>query len=157
MAFVGFDYYGVDLDVDAINFAKAKFKDQPALHFTAADITARPFPEGYFDQVLFAGTLHHLNDVLAKRILVELHFCVKQGGSVHLFDPVLQENDRWCQRLMRRIDRGKHSRTTHQVQRLVDAVGLFEVGTPQCYRTPSGLIRDCDLLYLQLRRTRRPL
>jgi SAM-dependent methyltransferase len=155
-AFVGFEYYGLDVDVGAIEFAKARFRHQPSLHFTAANILDHPFPEDYFDQVLFAGTLHHLSDALAKQILEELHFCVKPGGCVHLFDPVRQDKDRWPQRLMRCIDRGKHSRTAIQIQRLVEAVGLYELGTPQYYPTPGVIIRDCDMLYLQLRKVGNP-
>ena len=80
MAFCGFEYYGIDLDVAAINYAKAKFSRTLWLHFVAVDITERPFPEGYFDQVLIAGTLHHIADPLVKQIVGALHYCLKPGG-----------------------------------------------------------------------------
>ena len=93
-AFRDLEYYGVDLDPVAIEAAKQRFHDQPTMHFLAADLRERPFPREFFDEILFAGTAHHLDDELLGSVLTELHFCLKCGGTVHLFDPVFQERTR---------------------------------------------------------------
>jgi 2-polyprenyl-3-methyl-5-hydroxy-6-metoxy-1,4-benzoquinol methylase len=60
--FSGFDYYGVDIDPVAIEAARRRFRDRPDMHFIAADLCARPFPPEEFDEILFASTIHHLDD-----------------------------------------------------------------------------------------------
>jgi len=148
--FSEFEYYGVDLDSVAIQAAKERFHDQPNVHFLAADLRTRPFPQGFFDEILFAGTVHHLDDELLKILLTELHFCVKSGGKVHLLDPVFQEKDRWSQKLMRRIDRGRYTRTVAEILAIVAPLGLFECGEPSFHPPYGALLKDCDFLYLPL-------
>ena len=41
---------------------KRRYGDRPNMHFLAADLRTRPFPEDFFDEVLFACTVHHLDD-----------------------------------------------------------------------------------------------
>ncbi len=149
-AFMEFDYYGLDLDASAIRFAERRFKAYPNAHFMAGDVLAKPFPEGFFDEILFAGTLHHLDDSAAAGILVELNRCLKSGGRIHLLDPVLQAKDGWQQKLMRRIDRGRHPRTPGQVRQLVDSIGLFEIGEASLHAPHGALLQDCEFLHLPL-------
>ena len=66
----------------------------------------------------------------SKSLLAELHYCLKPGGKVHLIDPVFQEEDGWSQKLMRRIDRGRHTRTLDEILAIVEPLRLFE-----CWRT----------------------
>jgi SAM-dependent methyltransferase len=119
------------------------------MHFICADLKSRPFEKDFFDQVLFAGTAHHLTDALYAEMLSELHFCLKPGGIIHILDPVLQSKDGWQERLLRRVDRGRYPRTT---ERLIDLVppGLFQIGAAT-YHTPYGaLMQDCDFIHFSL-------
>jgi SAM-dependent methyltransferase len=154
-AFRELEYYGVDLDPIAIEAAKRRFRDQPRMHFLASDIRERPFPSEFFDEILFAGTAHHLDDGLLGRVLTELHYCLKCGGTVHLFDPVFREPVRWSHQLMRTIDQGKYTRTLPQILAIVEPLALFEPG--ECsYHPPYGaLLQDCDFLYLPLKKLSR--
>ncbi len=149
-AFREFEYYGVDLDAVAIGAAKARFSEQANMHFLAADLRTRPFPSGFFDEVLFAGTVHHLDDELFRVLLAELHFCLKAGGNVHLLDPVFQDSDRWSQKLMRRIDRGRYTRTLGEILAIVEPLRLFQCGEPSFHRPYGAVLQDCDFLYLPL-------
>jgi SAM-dependent methyltransferase len=110
-AFEAFEYYGVDLDPEAITVAEQRHRDRPNLHFLAADLCTRPFSENFFDEVLFACTVHHLSDEMLRRLLIELHYCLKPGGVIHIFDPVFREPILWSHRVMRGLDQGKHPRT----------------------------------------------
>jgi len=152
-AFRDLEYYGVDLDPVAIEAAKRRFHDQPTMHFLATDLRDRPFPREFFDEILFAGTAHHLDDELLGSVLTELHFCLKCGGTVHLFDPVFQERTRWSQRLMRRIDQGRHTRTLAQILAIVEPLELFEYGESSYHPPYGALLQDCDFLYLPLKKT----
>ena len=152
--FSEFDYYGLDIDPVAIGAAKRRFHDRPNMHFIAADLCTRPFPADEFDEVLFATTIHHLDDQQMQCVLRELHYCMKPEGVIHVFDLVRQEKDGWSQKLMRRLDQGKFTRTLPQIISLIEALGMFDCGEPS-FNTPYGaLIRDCDVAYLPLTKKR---
>ncbi len=63
-AFPEFDYNGIDIDPVAVDAARERFKAHPNAKFIAADIHSRPYDQNYFDEILFAGTAHHLTDKL---------------------------------------------------------------------------------------------
>ncbi len=151
-AFIEFDYHGLDIDPVAIEAAKRRFRDRPNMHFIAADLCDRPFPPDEFDEILFACTIHHLDDERLRRLLRELHYCLKPGGVIHVFDLVRQAEDGWSQKLMRRLDQGKHTRTLPQIVSLIESLELFYLGEPS-FHTPYGaLLRDCDVVYIPLRK-----
>jgi len=153
--FSGFDYHGVDIDPVAIEAARRRFRDRPNMHFIAADLCARPFPPDEFDEILFACTIHHLDDESLLCLLKELHYCMKPDGVIHVFDLVRQEKDGWSQKLMRRLDQGKYTRTLPQILSLIESLGLFHCGEPS-FHTPYGaLLRDCDVVYMPLRKKTR--
>jgi SAM-dependent methyltransferase len=151
-AFIEFEYYGVDLDPDAIEAAKRRFEARPGMHFLAADLRTRPFQGDFFDDVLFACTIHHLEDDLLKSLLAELHFCLRPSGIIHVFDLVYRERDRWFQKLVRRLDQGKFTRTLPQIMAIVEPLGLFECGEPSFHRPYGALIQDCDVVYFPLKK-----
>jgi SAM-dependent methyltransferase len=148
-ALSNFEYYGIDLDERFIQAARLRFAGVSNIQFLCADLKTRPYGEGFFDQILFAGTAHHLNDNLFSDMLGELHYCLKPGGAIHILDPVFQDKDGWQQRLLRRIDRGRFPRTTQQLIDLIPQ-GRFEVGTPTWHTPYGALIQDCDFVHLPL-------
>ena len=153
--FAGFDYYGVDIDPVAIEAAKQRFRDRPNMHFIAADLCTRPFPSDEFDEILFACTIHHLDDERLLCLLKELHYCMKPDGVIHVIDMVRQDKDGWSQNLMRRLDQGKYTRTLPQIVSLIESLGLFRCGEPSLHTPYGQLLRDCDFLYLPLRKKSR--
>jgi SAM-dependent methyltransferase len=150
--FLEFDYCGIDIDSGAINAAKESFKAHPSAKFLAADIHSRPYEPNFFDEILLAGTAHHLTNELFVSILGELHYCLKPGKAIHLIDPVLQEKDGWQSKFLRRLDRGRYARNLNEFMVLIDSLKLFEVGEPT-FHTPYGSpIQDCDFVYVPLRK-----
>ncbi|MFA5800376.1 MAG: class I SAM-dependent methyltransferase [Candidatus Peribacteraceae bacterium] len=151
-AFLDFDYYGVDLDPHAIASARERFKGRQNMHFIAADLRTRPFATDFFDEILFAATVHHLTDSLMRELLTELHHCLKPGGVVHLFDPVYKPTDRWWQRFFRAIDHGKYTRSTEEIIAIIEPLKLFRIGIPSYHPPYGALLQDCDFLYLPLKK-----
>ena len=94
------------------------------MHFIAADLCDRPFPPDEFEESLFACTIHHLDDESLLCLLKELHYCMKPDGILHVFDLVRQEKDGWSQKLMRRLDPGKSTRTLPQIVSLIESLGF---------------------------------
>jgi SAM-dependent methyltransferase len=152
-AFANFDYYGVDLDPHVIASASQRFKDKANMHFIAADLRTKPFEKEFFDEVLFAGTVHHLTDELLKELLHELDYSLQPGGVIHVFDPVYRPGDTRIQRFVRSIDQGKYTRTTEQIVGLIKPLNLFEIGEPSYYPPYGALLQDCEFVYLPLRKT----
>jgi SAM-dependent methyltransferase len=148
--FSEFDYHGVDIDPVAIEAAKRRFRDRPNMHFIAADLCTRPFPPDEFDNILFACTIHHLDDDSVLRLLKELHYCMKPEGIIHIFDLVRQDKDGWSQKLMRRLDQGRYTRTLPQIVSLVESLGLFHRGELSLHMPYGALLRDCEVLYMPL-------
>lgn len=151
-SFSAFDYYGVDIDPVVIEAARHRFRDRPNMHFIAADLRTRPFPGGQFDEVLFATTIHHLDDQELQSILKELHYCTKPDGVIHIFDMVRQGKDGWSQQLMRRLDQGKYTRSLPQIVSLIDELGIFERGETSLHTPYGALLQDCDFAYLPLKK-----
>ena len=81
----------MDIDAVAIEAAKQRFRDRPNMHFVAADLCTRPFPADEFDEILFACTIHHLDDESLMSLLKEMHYCPKPDGVIHVFDLVRQD------------------------------------------------------------------
>ncbi len=149
-AFLAFDYHGVDIDPIAIAMAKQRFRDKPNMHFTEADLRSRPFDPDYFDEILFATTIHHLDDETLNAVLKELHYCLKPDGTIHVFDLVRQDNDGWSQKLMRKLDQGRYTRTLPVIVSLIERSGFFDIGKASLHTPHGALLRDCDVVYLPL-------
>src|SRR2546421_4667939 len=123
-----YEYYGIDINASATHKAAAAYKAFSNMHFLCADIRTRPFGENFFDQVLFAGTAHHLTDEQFSAAIVELHRCLKPGAVLHIIDPVRQPADGWQAKLLRFLDQGRHCRTIEQIKELVHSCSGFELG-----------------------------
>jgi len=150
--FSRFEYYGIDIDPGAIAAARKTFQSHANANFVAADIRSRPFEADFFDEILLAGTAHHLTDELFLSILGELHYCLKPGKTIHLIDPVLQAKDGWQSRFLRRVDRGRHPRSIGQFTALINSLKLFEIGEPTFHPPYGSLMQDCDFVHLPLRK-----
>lgn len=111
-AFRDFDYYGIDTNDRLIRNAQKKFAAHRNVHFICADVLERPFPDNFFDAVLFAGTGHHLDSDAFLKIMMALGNMVRLGGSVHFFDTIRTlGEDSLLLRLLLHMDQGKFHRT----------------------------------------------
>ena len=84
-AFVGCEYYGIDIDKRCIDRAMAKWSNPKNVHFVCADLLDKPFSESFFNFILFAGTGHHLKDKEVDSLLLEMHRILKPGGNIYFF------------------------------------------------------------------------
>jgi SAM-dependent methyltransferase len=150
--FSAFDYHGVDIDPVAIEAAQKRFRHLPNMHFVAADLCDRPFKEGEFDAIVFAGTIHHLDDGQLRKLLPELDYCLKPDGVIHVFDLVRQKKDGWSQKLMRRLDQGQFTRSLPEIISLIESPGMLECGDASLHTPYGALVRDCDVVYMQVRK-----
>ncbi len=122
------------------------------MRFVAADIRTKPFAKGFFDEIFFAGTAHHVSDELLPEILRELHHTLKVGGILHVIDPVYRAKDGWSAKLIRRFDQGKFTRTPERILKIVTSLDLFEIGTPAFHVPYGALLQDCDFMHFPLKK-----
>jgi len=74
------ELYGVDIDQEKIEGIKNEF-----LKVFVAPAEKLPFPENFFDVILFNEVLEHLkND---RKAIKEAFRCLKQGGKIIIFAP----------------------------------------------------------------------
>lgn len=121
-AFRDFNYYGLDIDERLIADAQKKFS-APNAHFVCANILDRPFPDEFFDAILFAGTGHHLEHTLFPKIMQALGEMLKVDGSLHFFDTIrVPGEDSVLLRLLIHLDQGKFHRTEDRYRAMLPTI-----------------------------------
>lgn len=137
-------YFGVDMNKEAIQFAKSQAKRADAFQIAPAE--SLPFDDKTFDKVLCLDTLEHVND--EEKALAEIHRVLKPGGTLvlsvpHDFMNFLDPDDltRDMRNLVRKYVRKKelldHPKHRHydesQLRELLkdfDVVRVHKCGTP---------------------------
>ncbi len=147
--FLNFDYYGIDVDKEAIEFAKRKFGSHSNVHFQTADLTSGPFKESFFDHILFAGTAHHVTPeqlvVITKNLMVSLAF----GGELHIFEPLRQAKDSFITKFILDNDQGKYIRTKEELFIFFEGAE-YKISESKLFPSPNGLIKLPDFLYMRI-------
>lgn len=148
-ALLEYDYYGIDIDEQAINSAKKRFERYPNVHFFCIDILSQKFKVSFFDQVLFASTGHHLSDDQLNGIVTALLNTLKAGGVLHFFDIIRQDADPFSTRLLTRLDQGKFIRTLDQYKEIFDKK-LYPIVSEKVIPSPQSLIKLWDFYYIKM-------
>lgn len=149
-----FDYYGIDIDKDAIAAATKRFAGTPNVRFVAHDIIAQPFREDFFDHILFAATGHHLSDEELPLVISALLRELKPGGQLHFLDHIRTPGkDPWTARGIINIDQGRHIRTEDDHKR------FFDPADPRITRwklipSPDRFIKLPNFLYIRMEKSR---
>ena len=99
-------YYGYDIDLRSIKYAKKKYY-QKNYHFYC-----KKFNEGElkklpkFDYIIFFGILHHLNNKEAHKILDLCKKKMKKNSKLLTEDPIFVEKQNFIARFLIEKDRG---------------------------------------------------
>ncbi len=80
-----YSYTGIDIEAERIAYAS---KAHPQARFHVMDASALTYPDGYFDQMLITGVLHHLSDEDVRRIVREMKRVLQPGGRVLVMEDV---------------------------------------------------------------------
>jgi SAM-dependent methyltransferase len=149
-AFLGFDYYGIDIDPTAIEAAEERFRDHSNVQFFCLDITKEPFRKDFFDHILFAATGHHLNDEQLSDVLRALMGNLKPGGQLHFFDHIRRPGkDSWTARLVINIDQGRNIRTEDEYRKFFD-YRVLNIKEWKLIPSPEKFIKLPDFLYIRV-------
>jgi SAM-dependent methyltransferase len=86
LAKLGYRPFTLDLALPLLRVGRDRFRrEHLTARFTAADMTALPFPERTFDAVVVIDALHHVPDVPA--VFREAHRVLVEGGQFLLAEP----------------------------------------------------------------------
>jgi len=135
-------YTGIDNSFESVVFASRKYK---RYSFIQADATSLPFVDQAFDAVLFAGSIHHLSDGAFAKAVQECDRVAKR--FVIVADIVKTPDQGRLSRYLYSIDRGRHMRTTDEVQRVLDTVFHKGVTSPVFHKTFPGFYTYAVFVY----------
>ncbi len=149
--FTKFDYFGIDIDPKAIEFAKKLFSHYPNVNFSCADILQTQFKKNFFDHVLFACVGHHLASSELQQLLPLLLDSLRQGGELHFFDSVSQpEKDSFITKLFIFADQGKNIRTVAEYEPIFSPYTTL-ITKKEIFQSPHRFLTKLpDLLYTRL-------
>lgn len=121
----GIHYLGVDIDSQAIEFAKSRFSKFKHMEFSNISLEDLVKTGRKFDYVLFANILHHVNDEDAIRLLQEAVKAVEKSGQMIIMEPdILGEREPLLVRMTYRLERGQYRRSLDQLLKIVREAGI---------------------------------
>ncbi len=84
----GCEVHGIDLSEDAISSAKRLAeREKIACEFEVGDAEDLPYPDGYFDKIVFSSSLEHIRDDI--KALKDACRVLRPNGSIVLTVPCL--------------------------------------------------------------------
>jgi ubiquinone/menaquinone biosynthesis C-methylase UbiE len=113
------NYLGIDNNFEYIKYAKKKYKDRGEFICSEIGSNKKIIKDEYFDIVMSAGVIHHLDDNSSKKLLEESMRALKKGGRFASFDPLLIKNQRLISRLLVQNDRGNFVRNIKKYENLL--------------------------------------
>ena len=112
----GYSYIGIDIEPERIEYARKTFRKGK---FHVMDATDLRYPDGYFDQILITGVLHHLSDEEVRRIVAEMKRVLRPEGLALVMEDIALRGslNLWARRYTWPTRRCVHSavrRSTHR-------------------------------------------
>jgi SAM-dependent methyltransferase len=81
----GYSYVGIDIEPERIAYAR---KTHRRGRFHVMDASALQYPDGYFDQILVTGVLHHLSDAEVRDIVKEMKRVLRPSGRALVMEDI---------------------------------------------------------------------
>lgn len=81
----GYSYVGIDIEPDRIEYAQRTY---PKGKFHVMDAHHLRYEDGYFDQILVTGVLHHLSDGDVRSIVGEMMRVLRPGGRALVMEDI---------------------------------------------------------------------
>jgi SAM-dependent methyltransferase len=108
----GYSYTGIDIAPERITYAQKTYKRG---RFHVMDAGALRYPDGFFDQILVTGVLHHLSDDEVRRIVAEMRRVLRPGGRALVMEDIaLRGSKNLLGALVHLADAGAYIRHPHE-------------------------------------------
>jgi 2-polyprenyl-3-methyl-5-hydroxy-6-metoxy-1,4-benzoquinol methylase len=121
----GIEYLGIDIDEQAIAYAKKRFSANLHMNFSAKSLESLVNSGQQFDYVLFANILHHVDDKMALQLLTQAARAVAEGGVIVLMEPdILHAEDGLLIKTLYALERGEYRRSLSHLISLAREAGI---------------------------------
>ncbi len=101
----------IDIDFDAIDFSKKRFKDYNNLCYFVGDIRTLDIQEKSFDTVIIHYMYHDIPAKERKSVLEKINKVMKDGGKIFIREPIKET----------------HGISTTEVRKLMKSCGFVEI------------------------------
>jgi SAM-dependent methyltransferase len=81
----GYSYVGIDIEPERIDYARKTYRKGK---FDVMDAHHLLYPDGYFDQILITGVLHHLSDADVRAIVQEMKRVLRPDGRALVMEDI---------------------------------------------------------------------
>jgi SAM-dependent methyltransferase len=81
----GYSYVGIDIEPERIAYASKTYRKGK---FDVMDAHHLLYPDGYFDQILITGVLHHLSDADVRAIVQEMKRVLRPDGRALVMEDI---------------------------------------------------------------------
>src|SRR5688500_12238875 len=81
----GYNYAGIDIEPERIEYARKTYRQG---EFHVMDASHLKYPDGYFDQILVTGVLHHLSDHDVREIVREMRRVLRPDGRALVMEDI---------------------------------------------------------------------
>ena len=122
--FKNIEYLGIDIDENAINYAKKHFakKNINFQKINFKDINRK------FDCILFSSLFHHIDDESVIDFLQHAKQILKNDGKIIVFDPLLKDNDHFFITFFNKyLEVGKWVRRVEHLKKLLLGKGELKI------------------------------
>lgn len=120
------NFTGIDIDTAALKVAQRRFRNTENFCFLQISLAELAHHGEYFDYVLFAGILHHVDDATGKRLLQDGLHCTAPNGQLIISEPeALRPNDGYFMRLFHSLfEQGANLRSRAELEALATEAGM---------------------------------
>lgn len=120
------NYYGYDIDINHINYAKKKFANKNFKFFNKIFSKKEIYILPKFDFVLLLGIIHHLDNKNFKKILILIKKVLKKNGKLLILDNVLTKDQNLIAKFLIKMDKGKNVRSLEKYKSFLQKNYLIE-------------------------------
>lgn len=110
-------YIGVDTDMTYLRFAHGRLKSRPTHSFAKMSAMQLAFADGTFDKAMMLNLVHHLDETILDRFLIELTRVVRK--KVFILDHAPDHDNAFSGWLLS-LDRGEHIRRRAVLRALLE-------------------------------------
>jgi 2-polyprenyl-3-methyl-5-hydroxy-6-metoxy-1,4-benzoquinol methylase len=136
--FEAISYTGIDLDASAIAIARRRFADRPNFKFETSLIAELAEKGEYYDYVVIAGVLHHIDDQSAISMISSSWAVTAPGGILVASEPAaLKATDGFAFRLFYRLEEGQYLRAENQLLELFKTANVPLSSVEEHFVTPG--------------------
>ncbi len=124
-------YLGVDIDENAIEYAKRLFS---TYSFQTMRNNLIPAQDESFDFVVILATIHHISDEAFELYTKEFSRVLREKGRIVVIEPCLFSSTRFRNWFMKSVDEGKYIRPQEQYLRLFE--DTFDITIHKRFKKP---------------------